>query len=211
MAERVTRRRVLGTLGVLGAAAATGVVTAGAPPPAAAQHGGSLRRRAMSSPQQVWCTYIDAWNRHDVDAILDEVTDDFIYDERPVTMDRPLQGRPAFRAYLERTFTAFPDLRIEVTSCDAGSALTVSESIMRGTHLGKLGGLPATRRRITTRVACVFEVRDGKIAHERLYWDRANTLRQLGRFAALMSAALQPPVSEAALVRRVSKTDHEQH
>jgi predicted ester cyclase len=81
----------------------------------------------------------------------------------------PLQGRLAFRAYLERTFTAFPDLRIHVTSCDAGSALGVSESIMRGTHLGKLGALPATRKRIMTRVACIFEVRNGKLAHERLF------------------------------------------
>jgi hypothetical protein len=43
---------------------------------------------------------------------------------------------------------------------------------MRGRHLGKLNGLPPTRRRITTRVACVFEVRNGQLAHERLYWDR---------------------------------------
>jgi hypothetical protein len=54
----------------------------------------------MNRSQQVWRRYIDAWNRHDVDAILDNVTDDFIYDERPATMDRPLQGRRAFRAYL---------------------------------------------------------------------------------------------------------------
>jgi steroid delta-isomerase-like uncharacterized protein len=155
----------------------------------------------MNRSQQVWRRYIDAWNRHDVDAILDNVTDDFIYDERPATMDRPLQGRRAFRAYLERTFTAFPDLRIEVTSCEAGSTLAVSESIMRGTHLGSLGGLSATRRRITTRVACVFEVRDDRLAHERLYWDLANTLRQLGRFAALLAVAFRPSVSESALVR----------
>ena len=149
----------------------------------------------MSSPQEVWRTYIGAWNRHDIDAILDSVTDDFIYDERPVTMDRPVHGRPAFRAYLERVFIAFPDLRIDVTSCDAGSALAVSESVMRGTHLGKMNGMPATGKRITTRVACVFEVRDGKVAHERLYWDRANTLRQLGRIAAIVGVALRPPVS----------------
>jgi carboxymethylenebutenolidase len=161
-------------------------------------------RQNMSSPQQVWHTYINAWNGHDIDAILDSVTDDFIYDERPMTMDHPLQGRPAFRAYLERTFGAFPDLTIELTSCDAGSALAVSESVMRGTHLGKLNGLPATRRRITARVACVFEVRNGKLAHERLYWDRANTLRQLGRFAAIMAVVLQPPVSEAALFAAIS-------
>ena len=157
----------------------------------------------MSTPVQVWRNYIDAWNRHDVDAILDSVTPDFIYDERPTTMDRPLQGRPAFRAYLERTFAAFPDLRIDVTSCDAGSALAVSESIMRGTNVGRLNGMPATRKPITARVACVFEVRDDKLAHERLYWDRANTVRQLGRLAAMLAVALKPPVSAAALVRVV--------
>ena len=74
---------------------------------------------------------------------------------------------------------------------------------MRGTHLGKLSGLPATWRRITTRVACVFEVREGKLAHERLYWDRANSLRQLGRFAAIVAVALGLPVSGEALLRSV--------
>jgi hypothetical protein len=54
-----------------------------------------------------------------------------------------------------------------LTSSDAGSALAVSDYLIHGTHLDKLSGLPATRRRITTRVACVFEVRDGKLAHER--------------------------------------------
>src|SRR5262245_31937020 len=159
----------------------------------------STAKNSMAQ-DSVWRRYIDAWNAHDVDAILAAVTDDFIYDERPATMDRPLQGRPAFRGYLRRIFTAFPDLRIELTTCDVGSVLGVSESIMRGTHLGTLGGLPPTRRRITTRVACVFEVRNGKLAHERLYWDRANTLRQLGRFAAMVAVALTPAVSEASLV-----------
>jgi carboxymethylenebutenolidase len=154
----------------------------------------------MNGPQQVWRGYIDAWNRHDLDAIVDSVTEDFIYDERPTTMDRPLQGRSALRAYLERIFAAFPDLSIELTSCDAGSVLAVSESIMRGTHLGRLNGLPATRRRITARVACVFEVRDGKLAHERLYWDRSNTLSQLGRLVAVMAVALRPPVTEVDLI-----------
>jgi len=149
--------------------------------------------------QEVWRRYIDAWNRHEVEAILQLVTEDFIYDERPVTMDRPLRGRPALRAYLERTFTAFPDLSIVVTSCEAGPSLAVSEAVMRGTHLGSLNGMPATRRRITTRVACVFEVKDDKLAHERLYWDRANTMRQLGRIVAVMAVAFTPAVGGAAL------------
>jgi hypothetical protein len=46
----------------------------------------------MNSPQEVGRIYIDARNRHGIDAILDTVTDDFIYDERSATLDRPLQG-----------------------------------------------------------------------------------------------------------------------
>ncbi len=58
----------------------------------------------MNSPQQVWRTYIESWNRHDVEAILDSVTDDFIYDERLVTMDRPLQvGQPFARTSSARS------------------------------------------------------------------------------------------------------------
>jgi hypothetical protein len=50
----------------------------------------------MSNPQQVWRSYIDAWNRHNVDAILDSVTEDFIYDERPATMDQRCKGGRRF-------------------------------------------------------------------------------------------------------------------
>lgn len=148
----------------------------------------------MKSPQEVWRAYIDAWNRHDIDGIMEMVGDEFIYDERPMTMARPLRGRAAFRDYLERTFAMFPDLAIETTSCDAGSTLAVAESVMRGMYSGKIGG----GKRIAARVACVFEVKDGTLAHERLYWDRANTLRQLGRTAAVLAVAFQRPVLDPA-------------
>jgi hypothetical protein len=39
--------------------------------------------------------------------------------------------------------------------------------------------------------------KDDKLAHERLYWDRANTVRQLGRFVAMVAVALKPPVPRA--------------
>ncbi len=148
----------------------------------------------MKPPQEVWREYIDAWNRHDIDGILEMVAAEFIYDERPMTMARPLRGRAAFGSYLERSFAVFPDLTIETTSCDAGSALAFAESVMSGTYAGKIGG----GKRIAVRVACVFEVKDGTLSQERLYWDRANTLRQLGRPAAVLAVAFQRPVLDLA-------------
>jgi hypothetical protein len=51
-------------------------------------------------------------------------------------------------------------------------------------------GVPMGRgRAISTCVACVFEVAGGWLVHERLYWDRANTMRQLGRLPAVAKAA----------------------
>ena len=89
-------------------------------------------------------------------------------------------------------FKMFPDLRIQTTTCDTGSSLGVAESVMSGTY----AGYPAGRgRRVSARVACVFEVAGGWLVHERLDWDRANFMRQLGLLPALASAATTPPVT----------------
>ena len=82
-----------------------------------------------------------------------------------MTMRGPVRGRHAFREYLKTVFKMFPDLRIQTTTCDTGSSLGVAESVMSGTYAGVLG----RGRRVSARVACVFEVAGGWLVHERLY------------------------------------------
>jgi steroid delta-isomerase-like uncharacterized protein len=149
----------------------------------------------MTEAERLWTTYIHAWNSHDIEAIVAAVGEQFIYDERPMTMTTPIRGRQAFRAYLKTVFKMFPDLRIQTTSCDTGSSMAVAESVMSATFAGK-SGLPLGRGRpMSTRVACVFEVAGGWLVHERLYWDRANVMRQLGLLPALASAVTTPAVT----------------
>src|SRR4030095_17059994 len=93
----------------------------------------------MTEAERVWSVYIDAWNSHDIDAIVAAVAEQFIYDERPMTMTTPVLGRQAFREYLKTVFTMFPDLRIQTTSCDTGSSVAVAESVMSGTYAGAKG------------------------------------------------------------------------
>jgi steroid delta-isomerase-like uncharacterized protein len=143
----------------------------------------------MTEAERVWSVYIDAWNSHDIDAIVAAVAEQFIYDERPMTMTSPVRGRQAFREYLKTVFTMFPDLRIQTTSCDTGSSVAVAESVMSGRYAGAKGVPLGRGSRISTRVACVFEVAGGCLVHERLYWDRSNVMRQLGLLPALASAA----------------------
>ena len=149
----------------------------------------------MTEAERVWSVYIDAWNSHDIDAIVAAVAEQFIYDERPMTMTTPVRGRQAFREYLETVFKMFPDLRIQTKLCDRGSSIAVAESVLSGTYAGAKGVPLGRGRRISARVACVFEVAGGWLVHERLYWDRGNVMRQLGLLPALATAATTPAVT----------------
>jgi hypothetical protein len=89
----------------------------------------------------------------------------------------------------------FPDLRIQTTLCDTGSSVAFAESLMSGTYAGSAGIRLGRGRQISARVACVFEVAGGWLTHERLYWDRANTMRQLGLLPAIANAATTQAVT----------------
>jgi steroid delta-isomerase-like uncharacterized protein len=149
----------------------------------------------MTEAERLWTAYINAWNSHDIDGIVASVAEQFIYDERPMTMATPIRGRQAFREYLKTVFKMFPDLRIHTTSCDTGSSLGIAESVMHATYAGATGVPLGRGKRISARVACVFEVAGGWLVHERLYWDRGNVMRQLGLLPALASAATTPVVT----------------
>jgi steroid delta-isomerase-like uncharacterized protein len=148
----------------------------------------------MTEPERMWNAYIEAWNTHNIDDVLAAVSEQFVYDERPMTMAAPLKGRRSFAKYLRGVFEVFPDLRIETTLCDTGSTVGIAESLMTGTYRGRRGVPLGRGKSISARVACVFEVTQGWLAHERLYWDRGNTMRQLGLWVAVASAASTPPV-----------------
>ena len=79
-----------------------------------------------------------------------------------------VRGRQAFHEYLTNIFKMFPDLRIQTTLCETGASVAVAEWLMSGTHAGHIG-VPLGRGRPTSaRVACVFEVADRQLTHERL-------------------------------------------
>jgi steroid delta-isomerase-like uncharacterized protein len=134
----------------------------------------------------VWQHYIDAWNSHDVDKILACTSETFVYDEVPMTMHKPIEGQMQFRKYLIRVLSLAPDLHITVLSLDEGTDFGFSESVMTGTlSVGK--GVLKIERKITAKVACRFDVADGKLVREHLYWDKGNTLRQVGILASLVA------------------------
>src|SRR5438874_12089156 len=61
-----------------------------------------------------------------------------------------------------------------------------------------LPGIPPTGRRVEVPLVVIVRFRDGKLAHEHIYWDQASVLVQLG---LLNSEKL--PVSGAESARKV--------
>jgi predicted ester cyclase len=54
------------------------------------------------------------------------------------------------------------------------------EVTLSGTHQGEWAGIPATGRRASVRIACLYEFEEDRLVCERVWFDFATILRQLG-------------------------------
>jgi steroid delta-isomerase-like uncharacterized protein len=95
-----------------------------------------------------------------------------------------LEGKDATVEYATSWLRAFPDGGITVHSEIVAGDWVVHEFTFSGTHdetlVGPEGEIPATHRRLSGRGVEVFQVRDGAVAVEHLYFDQVQVLTQLG-------------------------------
>ena len=89
-------------------------------------------------------------------------------------------GREEVAAYYAASRAAFPDQRNEnVTLYHADNAV-ITEFDLVGTHRGPLFGVEPTGRTFRCRMAAFFLFEGDRIVCERVYFDSATILRQLG-------------------------------
>jgi len=151
-------------------------------------------------------------NGHDLDALMAPFGVDARFDDEPWADRR--EGREAVRAYYVELLEALPDLVIDVRRRHAAAEAVVLEVVIRGTHLGSWRGLPATGRRVEIPLCGVFEFDAAdRLAGERVYYDRAAVLAQLGMFHEPVHAlgrlmtALSHPITVARALLRPPKRD----
>ena len=77
-----------------------------------------------------------------------------------------------------------PDMEMMPLSRTIGTDQLVDEMVVRFTHTVEmdwmLPGIAPTGKRVEVALVVIVHFRDGKLAHEHIYWDQASVLAQLG-------------------------------
>jgi len=125
-----------------------------------------------------WHEYTAALMARDIDQVLACYTDDVVYDESPMMMSTPRSGKKQCQDYWSKVFEAFSSISISTTSIAFNNDQAWVEWTMSNFHA-------PTQTDLEIHGALVVTMRDGKLAHERLFWDRSKLERDLGAWGIL--------------------------
>ncbi|PYX32550.1 MAG: hypothetical protein DMG77_03170 [Acidobacteria bacterium] len=148
-------------------------------------------------------------NEHDLEGVLQTFGNTAQYDDE--AWGKHYKGIDEVRQFYEQLMKALPDLEIEKLRRHVTADAILLEVMIRGTQLGEWRGLPATGRRVEVPLCGVYTFRsDDRLAGERICYDRATVLRQLGVFhdpqsvlGQLCTLATHPVTIARALARKV--------
>lgn len=120
----------------------------------------------------------------DTEATLATMVDDAYVNHIPVMTGGA--GKDELRHFYSTDFIPRmpPDTTLTPVSRTVGSDQIVDEMIFAFTHTVEmpwmLPGVPPTSRRVEVGLVAIVRFRDGKVAHEHIYWDQASVLKQIG-------------------------------
>jgi steroid delta-isomerase-like uncharacterized protein len=125
--------------------------------------------------------YNDAWNRHDVDAIVAQHAPDMVFENH--TAGEVAEGA-AVREHIAGIFAAWPDIAFRTRRLYVRDDLVVQEWTASATHTSDLrrGDViaPASGRRVEWEGLDVIPFENGRIKRKDVYSDSVAILRQVG-------------------------------
>ena len=137
----------------------------------------------MAHPlETVIARYNQAWNDHDLDAILALHSEDSVFENH--TSGGLGVGKAAIRKIIEGVFAAFPDLRFETRRLYVRDDLAVVEWTAHATFtrpITRAGKTLAPSGKAISWNGCdVIPMRDGLLLRKDVYADSLTYLRQIG-------------------------------
>ncbi len=124
------------------------------------------------------------FSTRDTDATLATMTEDAYVNHVPVLTGG--SGKSALRHFYSQDFIPSmpPDTKLVPISRTVGEEQLVDEMIFSFTHTQEmpwmLPGIQPTNRYVEVALVAIVHFRDGKVAHEHIYWDQASVLKQVG-------------------------------
>jgi carboxymethylenebutenolidase len=140
---------------------------------------------AQEALQAVWEEHIGhEFGTHSPEDALATMVEDAYVNHIPVMTGGV--GKAAVGEFYSKDFIPQipPDFELVPISRTIGADQLVDEMVGKFTHTIQmewmLPGIAPTGKRVEVPVVAIIRFRDGKLAHEHLYWDQASVLVQLG-------------------------------
>jgi len=134
---------------------------------------------------KLWAEHLDGeFRTKDVEATLATMVDDASVNHVPVNTGG--KGKDELRTFYRDVFIpSWPDdLQMTLRNRVLGDGQLVEELRLRFTHSKRmdwfLPNVPPTNRLVDVDFVVVVQFRGDKLACERIYWDQATVLRQVG-------------------------------
>jgi carboxymethylenebutenolidase len=140
---------------------------------------------AQESLQALWEEHLQyEFGTHSTEDALATMVEDAYVNHIPVMTGGV--GKPALREFYSKYLIPQipPDLELVSISRTIGTDQLVDEMVSTFTHTIQmdwmLPGVAPTGKRVEVPVVAIIRFRDGKLAHEHIYWDQASVLVQVG-------------------------------
>jgi carboxymethylenebutenolidase len=140
---------------------------------------------AQETLRQLWEEHVRyEFSTHDTDDTLATMVDDAYVNHIPVLTGG--MGRDELREFYSKRFIPQmpPDTEMTPVSRTIGDDQLVDEMVFKFTHTipmdWMLPGIAPTGKRVEVPLVAIIRFRDGKLAHEHIYWDQASVLVQIG-------------------------------
>ncbi|MBG1245448.1 MULTISPECIES: ester cyclase [Cyanophyceae] len=140
---------------------------------------------AQESLQALWEEHLQyEFGTHSTEDALATMVEDAYVNHIPVMTGGV--GKPALREFYSKYLIPQmpPDTELTLISRTIGTDQLVDEMMAKFTHTvwmeWILPGVAPTGKRVEVPVVAIVQFRDGKLAHEHIYWDQASVLVQVG-------------------------------
>jgi steroid delta-isomerase-like uncharacterized protein len=116
---------------------------------------------------------------HDLDRVMQTFGATARFDD--ISASEHFIGHDQVRSNYADFFQGFPDLKIETQEEYVMPESIILEVVISGTHTGSWHGIPPTGKQISFPACAIFSFdTEDKLTGEKVYYDRATILMQLG-------------------------------